>query len=123
MITETVGNDGSNRPGCSPGSPLQAEAAGISPVAWAVNHAHGTTIWDSETKARKVADEWLASGVWVWAEVVALYPQPQITLTDAEREALEYAAAFIHDKGLHRQSPSMVADAATIRQLMRRMTL
>lgn len=29
VITETGGNDGSNRPGCSPGSPLQAEAAGI----------------------------------------------------------------------------------------------
>ncbi len=29
VITETVGNDGSNRPGCSPGSPLQAEADAI----------------------------------------------------------------------------------------------
>lgn len=29
VITETGGNAGSNRPGCSPGSPLQAEAAGI----------------------------------------------------------------------------------------------
>lgn len=29
MITETGGNAGSNRPGCSPGSPLQAEAATI----------------------------------------------------------------------------------------------
>lgn len=29
MITETGRNAGSNRPGCSPGSPLQAEAAGI----------------------------------------------------------------------------------------------
>jgi hypothetical protein len=41
-------------------------------------------------------------------------------LTDAEREVVENAAAFIHDKGLHRQSPSMVADAATLRGLLER---
>lgn len=29
VIAETGVNAGSNRPGCSPGSPLQAEAAGI----------------------------------------------------------------------------------------------
>jgi hypothetical protein len=60
------------------------------PMAWAVNHAHGTTVWDSETQARKAADEWLASRVWVWAEVVPLYSSP--TLTDAEREAVRYFA-------------------------------
>jgi len=43
-----------------------------------------------------------------------------LTLTDAEREAVENAAAFIHDKGLHRQSPSMVAEAATLRGLLER---
>jgi pyruvoyl-dependent arginine decarboxylase (PvlArgDC) len=56
------------------------------PMAWAVNHAHGTTVWDSETKAREVANEWLSSRVWVWAEVVPLYRSP--TLTDAERFVL-----------------------------------
>ena len=60
------------------------------PMAWAVSHAHGTTVWGSETQARKAADEWLASRVWVWAEVVPLYRSP--TLTDEEREALEWAA-------------------------------
>ena len=61
------------------------------PIAWAVNHAHGTTLWDTETKARNVADEWLASGIWVWAEVVPLYRHPPPTLTAAEREAVEQA--------------------------------
>ena len=46
--------------------------------------------------------------------------QNRCTLTDDELEALEYAAAFIHAKGLHRQSPSMVADAATLRNLLER---
>jgi hypothetical protein len=45
----------------------------------------------------------------------------RLRLTDAEREAVEYAAAFIHAKGLHRQSPSMVADAATLRGLLERL--
>jgi hypothetical protein len=43
------------------------------------------------------------------------------TLTDEEREAVEYAAAFIHAKGLHRQSKSMVDDAATLRSLLKRL--
>jgi hypothetical protein len=55
-------------------------------MAWAVNHAHGTTVWDSETQARKAADEWLASRVWVWAEVVPLCRSP--ALTDEERQAM-----------------------------------
>jgi len=59
------------------------------PVAWAVNHAHGTTVWCSEAEARRVADEWLASRLWVWAEVVPLYRSP--SLTHDEREAIEWA--------------------------------
>ncbi len=59
------------------------------PMAWAVNHAHGTTVWDSETKAREVANEWLSSRVWVWAEVVPLYRSP--ALTDAEKAAIALA--------------------------------
>jgi hypothetical protein len=46
----------------------------------------------------------------------------RLRLTDAEREAVEYAAAFIHAKGLHRQSKSMVDDAATLRKLLERLT-
>ena len=45
----------------------------------------------------------------------------RLRLTDEEREALDYAAAFVHDKGLHRESPSMVADAATLRGLLDRL--
>jgi len=80
------------------------------PVAWAVNHSHGTTVWDSETKARRVADEWLASRVWVWAEVVPLYRSP--SLTDAEREALHWFAHY----GLPEHH------AATLRGLLTRMS-
>ena len=46
---------------------------------------------------------------------------PPMRLTDAEREAVDHAAAFVHDKGLHRESPSMVADAATLRGLLDRL--
>ena len=46
---------------------------------------------------------------------------PPMRLTDAEREAVDHAAAFVHDKGLHRESPSMVADAATLRGLLARL--
>jgi hypothetical protein len=84
------------------------------PVAWAVNHAHGTTLWESETKARKVATEWLASRVWVWAEVVPLYRQPQPTLTDAEREAIRFAAVLYGQGGRE-------ADAETLRGLLERL--
>ena len=44
----------------------------------------------------------------------------RLRLTDAEREAVEYAAASIHDQGLHRMSASMVAYAATLRGLLER---
>ena len=43
-----------------------------------------------------------------------------LTLTDAERAALQYAAASIHDQGLHQMSASMVAYAATLRGLLER---
>ena len=76
------------------------------PMAWAVNHAHGTTVWDSETQARKAADEWLASRVWVWAEVVPLYRSP--TLTDEEREAIEYGVLLCD------ATAGMANDRATI---------
>lgn len=44
----------------------------------------------------------------------------RLRLTGEEREALDHAAAFIHDKGLHRADPSMVAEAATLRGLLER---
>ena len=42
------------------------------------------------------------------------------TLTPEEREALQYAAASIHDAGLHQMSAGMVAYAATLRGLLER---
>jgi hypothetical protein len=54
-------------------------------------------------------------------ELIPLYLSPQLALTPTEREAIGYAAAFIHDNGLHRHSQSMVADAATLRGLLERL--
>jgi hypothetical protein len=85
-------------------------------MAWAVNHAHGTTVWDSEAKARRVADEWLASGVWIWAEVVPLYRQP--TLTDAEREAIREAAGAYMDNDDDEECAKI---AATLHGLLKRL--
>jgi hypothetical protein len=86
------------------------------PVAWAVMLADGYHIYDvySIAEEAKAIDEVVAGN----HGVISLYRSP--TLTDAEREVVENAAAFIHDKGLHRQSPSMVADAATLRGLLER---
>ena len=88
------------------------------PVAWAVNHAHGTTVWGSEAEARKIANEWLASRVWVWAEVVPLYrqPHPTLTLTDAEREALRYVGSNVLPDGSREGDDALHA----IRMLLKR---
>jgi hypothetical protein len=83
------------------------------PMAWAVNHAHGTTVWDSETQARKAADEWLASRVWVWAEVVPLYRSP--TLTNEERAAIGMAYSRLT------AIPHYEAVSATLRGLLERL--
>ncbi len=83
------------------------------PMAWAVNHAHGTTVWDSETKAREVANEWLSSRVWVWAEVVPLYRSP--TLTGEERAAIGMAYSRLT------AIPDYEAVSAALRRLLERL--
>jgi hypothetical protein len=99
------------------GAEPSSASAGSQPVAWAVNHAHGTTVWDSETQARKVANEWLASRVWVWAEVVPLYRQPQPTLTDSERKAVEWFSRFARPQN----GPVIGRHAATLLGLLERL--
>jgi hypothetical protein len=91
-------------------------SAGSQPVAWAVFHAHGTTVWDSETQARKVANEWLASRVWVWAEVVPLFRSP--ALTAEEREAIACAAESYADND---DDEDCARVAATLRGVIERL--
>jgi hypothetical protein len=85
------------------------------PAAWlavADDGSESSAVYSLREQAEAAAREW----GWM---IAPLFTQP--TLTDAEREAVEYAAAFIHAKGLHRQSKSMVDDAATLRGLLERL--
>lgn len=55
------------------------------------------------------------------AEVAALHAEcERLRLTQAERVALNVAAAFLFDEGLHSQDEGMVRDAATLRGLLKR---
>ena len=88
-----------------------ASTGSVEPVAWAALRDDGDIAWIGYTP------DGAADGA-CGRRIVPLYRSP--TLTDAEREAVKYAAASIHDHGLHRMSASMVAYAAALRGVLER---
>jgi hypothetical protein len=70
-------------------------SAGSQPVAWAAVGKNGVPMWLAYHRQD-------AEGAVVgMAEVVPLYRQPKPTLTDEEREAIEWAAAAEWGKNPH----------------------
>jgi len=50
---------------------------GLKQVGWACDTAHARTFFDTEADASAYAARWLASGVWVLADVYPVYRRPR----------------------------------------------